>query len=84
MTVSIRHSFDHYRNLKESKTRAGVRRLPMSKHVADALMRHKKDQALALEGVTDKDGNPFEQTEDSPVILDLKYQRMNPNTFSAM
>lgn len=42
MTVSIRHSSDHYRNLKEPKTRAGVRRLPMSNRVADALMRHKK------------------------------------------
>lgn len=84
MAVSIRHSFDHYRNLKEPKTRAGVRRLPMSKHVADALMRYKKAQALALAGSTDKDGNPVEQTEESPVILDLKHQRMNPNTFSAM
>ena len=84
VTVSIRHSSDHYRNHKEPKTRAGVRRLPMSNHVADALMRHKKAQALALEGVTDKNGNPVEQTEESPVILDLKHQRMNPNTFSAM
>lgn len=60
MTVSFRYSFDRCRNLKTPKTRAGVRGLSMSQYVADALMRYKKAQTLAFEGVTDKDGNPVE------------------------
>ena len=73
MTVPIRYSFDHCRNLKASKTRAGVRRLPMTKHVADTLMCHKMAQTPALEGVTNKDGTPVESTEDGSVILDSKH-----------
>lgn len=82
MAISIRHSYDHFRNLKGPKTKASIRTLPMATFVARALMRHKKAQAAALEGVVDEGGRPVKQTEESPVILDRKFRRMNPNDFA--
>ncbi len=81
--LDIRHSYDHFGNLKQPKTKAGCRRLPMPGFVADALRRHKAAQAQRLAGVADKSGRPLRQTDDTAVVLGLDGARMNPNSLAA-
>ena len=77
--VSVRHSYDHFGNLKSPKTRAGLRRLPMAPFVAEGLRRHRDAQSkrLAAEG-----RDPL-QADDAPVILGLDGERMRPDRLSA-
>ena len=42
--LTVSHSFDCFRNLKETKTRAGTRRLPIPEFVCEALLRRKVAQ----------------------------------------
>ena len=45
--ISIRHSYDCFGNLKEPKTKAGLRNLPMPGFVAEALRTHNEPNASA-------------------------------------
>lgn len=82
--LSIRHSFDHFGNLKEPKTHAGLRSLPLSDTICRAFARHREAQRENFAGVTSKDGKrTFRQGEDAPVIVDRYGERMNPNTLAA-
>ena len=83
--LTINHNFDCFRNLKEAKTHAGMRRLPLPEFVCDALLRRKRAQQEYFHtrnylhrGL--KKGWS-EQTEDTPVVLDFYAQRLNPDTF---
>lgn len=90
--ISIRSSYDCFGNLKEPKTKAGIRRLPMPGSVRDALETHKKAQkgridAYAAEQLAEKDGRKLErcleQDESTPVILSATMGRLSPNVLEA-
>lgn len=83
--LTVSHSFDCFRNLKETKTHAGTRRLPMPEFVCDALLRRKAAQREYFQtrnylhrGLRK---GWSEQTEDTPIVLDFYAQRVNPDTF---
>ena len=83
--LTVNHNFDAFRNLKEAKTHAGMRNLPLPEFVCDALLRRKKAQQEYFltrnylhRGL--KKGWS-EQTEDTPVVLDFYAQRAHPDTF---
>ena len=70
--LTVNHNFDAFRNLKEAKTHAGMRNLPLPEFVCDALLRRKKAQQEYFltrnylhRGL--KKGWS-EQTEDTPVV----------------
>lgn len=83
--VDISHSFDALGNLKEAKTKAGMRLLPLPENVAEALKEHRRAQkercdrtnqwCKAYEGY-------IEQTDESPVISDKYGTRLLPSTLS--
>ena len=82
--LSIRHSFDQFGNLKEPKTHAGLRSLPLSDTLCRAFDLHREAQREGFSGVMSRDGKrPFRQGEDTPVIVDQYSERMNPNNFAA-
>lgn len=82
--LSIRHNFDHFGNLKEPKTHAGLRSLPLSDTICRAFARHREAQREKTAGVASKDGRrTFRQGEDTPIIVNRHGERMNPNTFAA-
>ena len=83
MVIAVRHSYDHFGDLKSTKTRAGTRNLPMASFVAGALRRHRAAQARLLATLTDEDGKPLCQTEETPVMVNFRGVRMNPNNFAA-
>lgn len=70
MSVSVRHSYDVYGNLKSPKTEAGARMLPLSSEVADALRRHREAQ----------EARGVEISPESPVVLDGDGKRLKPDT----
>lgn len=82
-TVTVSHSFDHFLNLKATKTRAGFRRLPMPEFVSDAFMRHKLAQRDRLEQSAAGNEALPRQTEESPVIVDRRGARVNPDNLGA-
>ena len=78
--ISIRKSYDCFGNLKDPKTKADVRRLPMSDSVRDALMVHKDAQKTRIDAYAteqerlakkngEKPGKRLEQSENTPVVL---------------
>lgn len=75
--LSVSHSYDCYNNLKEPKTRAGIRKLPMPPFVADALLKHREAQATRLASLEE----PTRQTDDTAVIVDEKGERMGTLSF---
>ena len=92
--ISIRHSYDCFGNLKEPKTRAGIRRLPMPDFVHDALAIHKEAQKSRIDAYaeeqtkkTEKNGGKhmrrLEQNESTPVILSASMGRLSPNVLEA-
>ena len=81
--IDIRHSYDHFGNLKVPKTKAGNRRLPIPTFVAKALERHKTAQRSLLSSMAEKTGRTLQQTSDTAVIVGLDGKRMNPNSLSA-
>lgn len=83
MVIAVRRSYDHFGDLKSTKTKAGTRNLPMASFVARALRRHRDAQARLLATLADKDGKPLCQTEEAPVMVNYKGVRMNPNNFAA-
>ncbi len=78
MVVEICHSYDRFGNLKGTKTKASTRRLPLARFVADAMLRHKEAQRKFLASLPE----PIEQTEATPVMVNLNGHRVNPNKFA--
>ena len=70
--VSVRRSFDRFGNLKEPKTRAGRRNLPLPPLVAEGLLAHKRAQAGRLSELDP----PLALTGASPVIARKRGTRM--------
>ena len=83
MVISVRRSYDHFGDLKSTKTKAGTRNLPMASFVARALRRHRDAQARLLSNLAGEDGEPLRQTEETPVMVNFKGARVNPNNFAA-
>ena len=83
MVITIRRSYDHFGNLKSTKTRAGVRRLPMASFVARALKLHQDAQASFLNTLAEKKDERLRQAEETPVMVSSKGLRVNPNNFAA-
>lgn len=85
-TVHVRHNLDVYGNLKEPKTKAGIRMLPMSDRVHEALSIRKRVQAELLDmwrrASLDDDPCPDGQTPDSPVISNRDGTRISPNSLA--
>lgn len=83
--LTVNHSYDCFGELKETKTRAGLRLLPMPEFVSEALLRRKAAQREYFQTRNylhrgEKKGW-LEQTEDTPVVLDFFAQRVRPDTF---
>lgn len=76
--LGVAHNFDRFGNLKEPKTHAGFRRLPMPRFVSEALLLHKLAQKKRLEEHFVKTGECIEQTDENPVILNRKFRRVSP------
>ena len=83
--VDVSHSLDVMGNLKEPKTRAGIRLLPLSERTLDALGRAKEAQAAQFEK-TNSFRKPWEgylvQDENTPVIAGHYGERVTPTTMS--
>ena len=83
--VDISHSYDTLGNLKETKTKAGMRLLPLPENVAEALKEHKKAQKERYDR-TNQWRKPhegyIEQTDKSPVISDNTGSRVLPSSLS--
>ena len=92
--ISIRKSYDCFGNLKDPKTKAGVRRLPMPDSVRDALVMHKEAQKARIDEYAaeqerlakkngEKPGKRLEQSESTPVVLSTTMGRLSPNVLEA-
>ena len=83
--VDVSHSFDGLGNLKETKTKAGMRLLPLPEVTREALLRQKAAQAAQF-AKTNQWRKPeegyLEQTEDTPVIATHYGERVTPGSLS--
>lgn len=83
--VDICHSYDTLGNLKQTKTKAGMRLLPLPTGVSSALLAHKEAQAERFTR-TNQWRRPEEgyivQSDDSPVISDHCGTRVLPSSLS--
>lgn len=83
--VYIRHSFDVLGNLKETKTKAGTRILPLPEVVKLALLIHKEAQMQRYKK-TNSYRHPWEgyidQGPDTPVISGKSGERIKPTSLS--
>lgn len=83
--VDISHSYDTLGNLKETKTKAGMRLLPLPENVAEALKEHKKAQKERYDRTNQwrkSHEGYIEQTDESPVISDNTGSRVLPSSLS--
>ena len=83
--VDISHSYDTLGNLKETKTKAGMRLLPLPENVAEALGEHKKAQKERYDRTNQwrkPEEGYIEQTDESPVISDISGGRVLPSNLS--
>ena len=83
--VDISHSYDNLGNLKGTKTKAGMRLLPLSPVTRDALLKMKEAQAAQFAKTNSfrKPSEGFlEQTEDTPVIVGHYGERVSPPAMS--
>lgn len=83
--VDVSHSFDGLGNLKETKTKAGMRLLPLPEVTREALLRQKAAQAEQF-AKTNQWRKPeegyLEQTEETPVIATHYGERVTPGSLS--
>lgn len=86
-TLCIRHSYDRFRNLKITKTRAGSRLLPLTDATCEALAARKAAQAerfAKIESERNYERRPhlekLEQTDETPVITSRCANRALPTT----
>jgi integrase len=83
--VDISHSYDTLGNLKGTKTKAGMRLLPLPENVAEALREHKKAQKERYDRTNQwrkPEEGYIEQTDESPVISDISGGRVLPSNLS--
>lgn len=83
--IDVSHSFDVAGNLKETKTKAGMRLLPMSDGTCEALKRHREAQKTQIDR-TNSFRHPWEGyieiDENFPVIADHYGTRVYPGSLS--
>lgn len=83
--VDISHSYDVLGNLKGTKTKAGMRLLPLPEHVAAALKTHKAAQKKRYDRTNSfrkpKEGY-IKQDDASPVISGKSGERVMPSSLS--
>ena len=83
--VDVSHSYDELGNLKGTKTKAGMRLLPIPESIAQSLMRHKEAQLARFEKTNSsrkKDERKIRQADNTPVIADMKGDRVMPGNLS--
>lgn len=83
--VDVSHSYDELGNLKETKTKAGLRMLPLPDSISRALKSHKEAQLARFEKTNSfrtKDEPKIRQADDTPVIADIKGNRVMPWSLS--
>lgn len=83
--VDISHSYDIYGNLKQTKTKAGMRLLPLSDNTRDALLKWREAQKAQFDR-TNSFRHPWEGyiviDEDFPVIAGKYGNRITPGALS--
>ena len=83
--VDVSHSYDSLGNLKGTKTKAGMRLLPLSPVIRDALLKMKEAQAAQF-AKTNSSHKPeegyLEQIEDGAAIAGHYGERVKPGTMS--
>ncbi len=80
--LTVRHNYDEFRNLKQTKTRAGMRRLPIPSFMLDALACHKAvqyERIVARTPDVERWNGFMEQTGKTPVILNARSGRVDPD-----
>lgn len=83
--VDVSHSYDELNNLKETKTKAGMRLLPLPDSIARALRTHKEAQLARFERINSsrkKEEKKLHQDNDTPVIADAKGEHVKPYNLS--
>ena len=83
--LDVSHSYDTLGNLKGTKTKAGMRLLPLPENVAEALGEHKKAQKERYDRTNQwrkPEEGYIEQTDESPVISDISGGRVLPSNLS--
>lgn len=83
--VDVSHSFDGLGNLKETKTKAGMRLLPLPEVMREALLKQKAAQAAQFEKTNQwrkPEEGYLEQTEETPVIATHYGERVSPGSLS--
>ena len=83
--VDVSHSYDELSNLKETKTKAGMRLLPLPDSIARALIAHKEAQIARFERINSRrkeDERKLQHGDDTPVIADNKGDRVKPYNLS--
>ena len=83
--LDVSHSYDTLGNLKGTKTKAGMRLLPLPENVAEALREHKKAQKERYDRTNQwrkPEEGYIEQTDESPVISDISGGRVLPSNLS--
>ena len=83
--VDVSHSYDELNNLKETKTKAGMRLLPLPDSIARALKAHREAQLARFEKTNSfrkKGERKIRQGDDTPVIADIKGDRVKPYNLS--
>lgn len=66
--VDISHSFDNYGNLKETKTKAGMRLLPLPDFTREALLTHKAAQQAQFDKT-----NSYRKPHEGYIVIDEKF-----------
>lgn len=83
--VDVSHSFDIYGNLKQTKTKAGMRLLPLSDNTREALLVFREAQKAQFDR-TNSFRHPWEGyieiDENFPVIVTKYGARVSPSTLS--
>lgn len=87
-TISIKHSFDKYKELKSTKTKAGLRVLPLPDVTYDGLLKWKEAQELKFASINksrwydQRMKNPvfLQQTEETPIMTNHHGERLSPDT----
>ena len=83
--LDVSHSYDTLGNLKGTKTKAGMRLLPLPENVEEALREHKKAQKERYDRTNQwrkPEEGYIEQTDESPVISDISGGRVLPSSLS--
>lgn len=82
-TINIVHGYDKHRNLNETKTRNGVRPVPMPERIAELLDIHQRRQIKQInDSRKETSEGPWQPLSTSPVFCDEIGQRMRPDSLT--